>query len=69
MARWEAAACAAAAAGAAVWMWLLGGGSSAPDYAEPATWFAREAGGDKAADLFFAHPTTHPGLLRWNLGW
>lgn len=51
-------------------VYLQGRESHAPDYSlEDSTWFACEKDGSKRADLFYAHPTTHAGLARWNLSW
>jgi hypothetical protein len=53
-----------------LYLWLKGRTSARPDYANDLkTWFVREADGDKEADVFYAHPTTGLGLLRWNLAW
>ena len=50
-------------------MYLRGRESHAPDYSEEESWYACEKDGAKRADLFYAHPTTHAGLARWNLSW
>ena len=41
-----------------------------PDYVnDPNTWVSYNASGteNKRADLFYAHPTTAAGLIRWNI--
>lgn len=40
-----------------------------PDYECSDAWYAREVGGSKLADVFYAHPTTDLGALRWNTDW
>ena len=43
-----------------------------PDYVNgPNTWVSYDASGaeNKRADLFYAHPTTAAGLIRWNITW
>eukprot|EP01047_Picozoa_sp_COSAG01_P067948 COSAG01_NODE_9708_length_2364_cov_3.562914_1_plen_216_part_00 len=58
------------AAAVATFLWLRGRDSHPPDYdADNSTWFAYEHGGTKRADLFYAHPTTHAGIGRWNMAW
>ena len=50
--------------------YLKGRSGTEPNYAtDPRTWFAYGAKGNKRADLFYAHPTTAAGLLRWNMNW
>jgi hypothetical protein len=52
------------------YLWLRGSESQAPDYDKDETaWFVYENDGSKRADLFYAHPTTAAGLLRWNMAW
>ena len=38
-----------------------------PNYGNADSWFMCERTGTKAADLFYAHPTTEFGLFGWNI--
>ena len=38
-----------------------------PQYSQARSWFALEISGDKPADLFYAHPTTHVAPFSWNV--
>ena len=49
--------------------WMRGSSSSPPTYVDSNTWFVRESDGSGKADVFYAHPTTHVGLLRANMAW
>jgi len=50
-------------------LWLHGKSSNEPSYENEECWFAYENTGQKKADLFYAHPTTHAGLTRMNMSW
>eukprot|EP00756_Hemistasia_phaeocysticola_P050871 Hpha_TRINITY_DN26055_c0_g1::TRINITY_DN26055_c0_g1_i1::g.115225::m.115225 len=56
-------------AAGATYTWIKGREGTEPDYAKDSTWFAAERDGSKRADLFYAHPTTSVGPLRWNTAW
>lgn len=58
-----------AVAAVAVVRWLRGRPSHAPDYSQADAWFVQEARGGKGADVFYAHPTSAWGLMRWNMAW
>jgi len=50
-----------------LYVWAKGTNGPAPDYAAADAWFVRETDGPKQCDVFYAHPTTDAGLLRWNM--
>lgn len=49
--------------------WLRGSPSVPPTYVDSNAWFVRESNGSGKADVFYAHPTTHVGVLRANMAW
>ena len=66
----KAAAVGTALASVGIYFYLKGSDGKAPNYSKDSTtWYAFGSDGKAPMDLFYAHPTTEVGLLRWNMNW